>query len=78
MHQRLYGMTLAGLWRTGYTFYDEAGETVTMRFAGGRQPVDIGQKPGYHCLQKAPDEMNIKELSRHMEILRSQGKDTLS
>ncbi len=58
-------------------FYDEAGETVTMRFAGGRQPVDIGQKPrDIIASQKAPDEMNIKELSRHMEILRSQGKDT--
>lgn len=57
-------------------FYDEAGETVTMRFAGGRQPVDIGQKPrDIIASQKAPDEMNIKELSRHMEILRSQGKD---
>lgn len=58
-------------------FHDEAGETVTMRFAGGRQPIDIGQKPrDIVASQKAPDEMNIKELSRHMEILRSQGKDT--
>jgi lipopolysaccharide export system permease protein len=58
-------------------FYDDAGETVTMRFAGGRQPVDIGQKPReIIASQKSPDEMNIRELSRHMEILRSQGKET--
>ncbi|NLK08381.1 MAG: YjgP/YjgQ family permease [Firmicutes bacterium] len=57
-------------------FHDEAGETVTMRFAGGRQPVDIGQKPrDIIASQKDPDEMNIKELSKHMEILRSQGKE---
>ncbi|NMB46095.1 MAG: YjgP/YjgQ family permease [Firmicutes bacterium] len=58
-------------------FYDDAGETVTMRFAGGRQPVDIGQKPReIMASQKSPDEMNIRELSRHMAILRSQGKET--
>ena len=58
-------------------FHDDAGETVTMRFVGGRQPVDIGQKPrAIIASQKSPDEMNIRELSRHMEILRSQGKET--
>lgn len=58
-------------------FHDDAGETVTMRFAGGRQPVDIGQKPrAIIASQKSPDEMNIRELSRHIEILRSQGKET--
>lgn len=58
-------------------FHDDTDETVTMRFAGGRQPVDIGQKPRtIIASQKSPDEMNIRELSRHIEILRSQGKET--
>ncbi|NLA58863.1 MAG: YjgP/YjgQ family permease [Firmicutes bacterium] len=58
-------------------FYDGSGGTVTMRFAGGRQPVDIGQKPReIIASQKNPDEMNIRELARHIEILRSQGAET--
>lgn len=57
-------------------FYNSDGEAVTMKFAGGRQPVDIGQKPREIIrAQKEPDEMNIRELSRHIAILRSQGKD---
>jgi len=58
-------------------FYDDSGRTVTMRFAGGRQPVDIGQKPReIVASQKSPDEMNIRELARHIEILKSQGAET--
>ena len=49
-----------------------------MRFAGGRQPVDIGQKNPREIVasQKSPDEMNIRELARHIEILKSQGAET--
>lgn len=56
--------------------FDKSGEVVTMHFVGGRQPVDIGQKPkDIVRAQKSPEEMNIRELADHISILRGQGKD---
>lgn len=52
------------------------GEVTTITFSGGRQPVDIGQKPrDIVRAQKDPEEMNIRELTRHISILKSQGRD---
>lgn len=56
--------------------FNDSGEVVTMHFVGGRQPVDIGQKPkDIIRAQKSPEEMNIRELANHIAILRGQGKD---
>lgn len=56
--------------------FNQDGQVVTMQFVGGRQPIDIGQKPkDIVRAQKSPEEMNIRELSNHIAILRGQGKD---
>ncbi len=56
--------------------FQSDGEVTTMHFQGGRQPVDIGQKPKEIVrAQKDPEEMNIRELSKHISILESQGQD---
>ena len=56
-------------------FYD-SGKTVTMRFAGGRPGGYRAEAREIIASQKRPDEMNIRELARHIEILRSQGAET--
>ena len=56
--------------------FNADGQVVTVNFAGARQPVDIGQKPqDIVRAQKDPEEMNIRELSQHINILASQGRN---